>query len=1132
MSLQPVLLVGVGGSGSKALRTLRQTLLRRLRAVGWDQPDLPQAWQMVALDTVTIQGADGYPEELLPGSQYLGMVPPATDYGAIVRDLTGSLQPAMAQQAFGGWLEENIPTAIAFGAGQNRAVGRAVAAFALSDIKKRLDEAHHECQKPDALTELQLVAEKLSGDGQSINPSVLAFVITSVAGGTGSGMFVDVIESLTAIDTSLGMRAQVVLFGPDVFGPLMSGTGGGGIAANTLAAIASVTGGLWRETASAGTEALYQKKGLSVSKSGTGLIANCAGSRYNFVLGAVNAKGTPVGTMSEAYRAAGDSLAAMISDAQVMEDFRKFFQINTFENSWMPAVTGDESGLKPHEPRYTLPFASFGSAKVSLGSQRFAEYAAQSMTKATIKQLLWPTLEPDDPSDVRNDSTKIEEATSALWSTFLEESGLDERAERDDVVDALLSPQVTPLAQSTAASLISRAAAGAQGSNAAPAMWINNIQALVDSEFQKFIDETKLLRSAISRDWVDALQQRLLDLITQAATRSGIAVAASLVAKLKAEAIEVATQELPVEANAARRTIDELPGRLSALLTAGGLSSIPLNHPLIGEAQGIIAKAATFQEMADRFELAAALMLDLSENFLAPLHTSLSRGRSDLLARVNNDSLDDGRPNPFDDFPELGANPGKAFTPSPTELLLIETDQYPKLLERYAQNSLDNDAKDDWRNRLLQSVVSGRGLSGNQLVAPFFSLKQPWTTRVREARRQGAQLPAAAEFTTVVRPDQFLTRGMKIVGDQDTPLGRFTNQSLRDYLNTPDPADRNDREAKFISSLVQAFNIGAPLAEENHILIRELHPQLANGSGFNTVVSSIPVAQSDQLYPRLESALSQGGHWNANSSPHWFKNTSASEISIFQASRSAVSAMALTSLMEPVSTAWQKLRNSPSARESFWRMKRARPLIETIPIAPETLDAMVEGWFLAGILALREDDRPENHLGHRSQVWSIEKREWLSFPYPMLGTDGGGMKQLPGVIISVLLAMAECNHTSTLDPLRPYQQLIEFGQHFREDADDDPLTQWVKHGVSPSGAPNPDARRAGTSAASLDERKAAIVTTLDKSLDTFEKHFVSIEETGDPFKTDIAWEIRDLIRSAHRELRRRVAEIVDEDGIL
>lgn len=73
--LSPVIIIGAGGSGGKTLRSLRQTLLRRLRAKGWTG-DIPEAWQFLEIDTVAVQSRENFPADLLPTQDYLGLVPP------------------------------------------------------------------------------------------------------------------------------------------------------------------------------------------------------------------------------------------------------------------------------------------------------------------------------------------------------------------------------------------------------------------------------------------------------------------------------------------------------------------------------------------------------------------------------------------------------------------------------------------------------------------------------------------------------------------------------------------------------------------------------------------------------------------------------------------------------------------------------------------------------------------------------------------------------------------------------------------------------------------------------------------------------------------------------------------------
>ena len=420
MPLQPAILVGVGGSGGKSLRTLRQTLLRRLRAVGWESHELPAAWQMVAIDTITVNSADGYPEELLPSANYLGLVPKDVAYGQIRDTLLRSVPAPQRQSAFGGWLPREIAIPVEKGAGQNRAVGRTVSAYALGIMRQRLLKAYQDCRTPAALAELVQIQSRLGAD-EGQNDVVLPIVITSLAGGTGSGMFLDVIEALAAVEPRLGVDAQVILFGPDVFGPILNKDAGAGIAANTLAAVGSITAGVWGTEPSMGTRALYASHGLDGAKEGDGLLVVGTGTRCNFVIGAVNSNGANVGVMDDAYRAAGDSLAALLTDQKVLDDFQNFFKVNVFMNSWNEAIVGDKSRLTIAQPRYTQPFASFGSAKVSLGLQRFQEYASQAITRSTVERLVWPALEIPDPKDPRTDDAKIKDVAAGLWDTVLEE---------------------------------------------------------------------------------------------------------------------------------------------------------------------------------------------------------------------------------------------------------------------------------------------------------------------------------------------------------------------------------------------------------------------------------------------------------------------------------------------------------------------------------------------------------------------------------------------------------------------------------------------------------------------------------------------------------------------------------------
>ena len=168
MAIRPVVFIGVGGSGNKTLRTLRQSLMRRLKQGGWKGDDLPECWQLLAIDTVTTDSPDGYPAPLLPESCYLGLVPRQATYNQIITAMVQNTDSTRRQDAFAGWLSETLNGNVAFGAGANRAVGRAISAANLGRMKDRIQDAYQTAK--NATQDLALVGECLKASGTAGEP--------------------------------------------------------------------------------------------------------------------------------------------------------------------------------------------------------------------------------------------------------------------------------------------------------------------------------------------------------------------------------------------------------------------------------------------------------------------------------------------------------------------------------------------------------------------------------------------------------------------------------------------------------------------------------------------------------------------------------------------------------------------------------------------------------------------------------------------------------------------------------------------------------------------------------------------------------------------------------------------------
>src|SRR5215218_8510367 len=118
--LQPFLFVGVGGSGGKTLRVLREELQHQLVGARWERP-FPVAWQFVQIDVP--YRPDGDEADLppqLPAECYLGLAGRNIDYQVLDRSLLQSAgnDPKLAESLV-GWRPnpEHVRVNIMKGAG-------------------------------------------------------------------------------------------------------------------------------------------------------------------------------------------------------------------------------------------------------------------------------------------------------------------------------------------------------------------------------------------------------------------------------------------------------------------------------------------------------------------------------------------------------------------------------------------------------------------------------------------------------------------------------------------------------------------------------------------------------------------------------------------------------------------------------------------------------------------------------------------------------------------------------------------------------------------------------------------------------------------------------------------------------
>lgn len=79
--------------------------------------------------------------------------------------------------------------------------------------------------------------------------------------------------------------------------------------------------------------------------------------------------------------------------------------------------------------------------------------------------------------------------------------------------------------------------------------------------------------------------------------------------------------------------------------------------------------------------------------------------------------------------------------------------------------------------------------------------------------------------------------------------------------------------------------------------------------------------------------------------------------------------------------------------EMFWEGRRARPLIESIPLDVETRRSMIAGWFIAPLFGMRKAENGRS--GRSAMIWNptLGVPGWSSFPDPLLPTHPEDMSK-------------------------------------------------------------------------------------------------------------------------------------------
>ena len=407
------LVVGCGGSGGSTLAFMMDQLRSELHAAGIEK--LLSGWQFVHIDVPSAAepGPEGLANVPAQGGSYVGCGPQGSSYAILDGALSQRLNAESALDTIATWAPrdpQDVSIPISAGAGQYRAIGRMITLSKANEIHARLQAAWDALFRVETISEMSSVRVPGMG-GFDPNDPPIVLVVSSMAGGAGASMALDVCRLLTLV-TGLDPRLMgVFMVTPDIFDSLPK-SAVIGVRANALAMLGEIVAsqsGAAREHDVRLMRALGQHhgEGEPIPFARVFPVGRYIGAdRTLFGDGSANA----------VYRGLARGLAGLMMSGRATSQFVSYDLGNT------ASPAGDRDllgwGISAWE---VLPWGTYGFSSLSMGRDRYAEYAAQRLARRCVDKLVAGHMQPGNPA---SSNEQLDALLSSQWQLHCQELGL------------------------------------------------------------------------------------------------------------------------------------------------------------------------------------------------------------------------------------------------------------------------------------------------------------------------------------------------------------------------------------------------------------------------------------------------------------------------------------------------------------------------------------------------------------------------------------------------------------------------------------------------------------------------------------------------------------------------------------
>ncbi|PFG44791.1 tubulin-like protein [Isoptericola jiangsuensis] len=1097
--LRPFLLVGVGGSGGKTLRVIREDLQRRLAQAGWTG-DLPQAWQFVHVDVPT--HADGNDRDLpaqLPARDYKGLVSTGLDYRTIDSALLQTPGERL-RDAVATWRPDpnkvNVPASK--GAGQYRTLGRIIAVAGLDRISDALNGARRALTGAEVAGELADVSRLLGGTTSSVAADPTVIVVSSIAGGSGAGAVIDVCDAIRSFADKWADESVGFLYAPDVFDYLPD-EARRGVRPNSLATLAELLNGYWNSLGpSEATTELFARYGVTLGGSD-----RRSGPRYPFLVGARNSSVT-YRTQNDIYRAMGRSIASWVASAALQDSFTAFLQGN-----WASAASSMPDKLPLHSAGTETPFSAIGSARVGLGRDRFADYASEHLARTVVERITREHEKRRAHDDDRTEKQLVRDLAEEVLPGFLSRAALDERGEdRNDIVDALRPETLKEDGLALAAQITQRIRGEMSPKGEKPEWVRDQVIGTVSDRSTEYLDAATAARHARGREWVTTVQDRLGTVTAQQVALSGAAVTEQVLRRVATE-LDLVRDELQQEAAKYHRWATDVATPVREALADEKSGLVLAASEVVSTAVKAAVRSLWLRAEAELREMAVELVPDLVAGVVEPLATAV-RYAHEKLGQER-----DEQGSPVSLWPEGDVIPVR-LRPAPNEFLLDAPDDYPAILADLVQRTTGSqdplDARRDAELQVMLGVDEIDG-TGQHLVRRTTS----WVPKDHRLAPSAASVPARAAFSLAAGQGDLLARAGQWLTKEGTRVGAYMAEGLRDHLDPArvSPAEHAARLQRFENQLGAALQAAEPLVSINPGVLVQVHGQ--HSARHLNKFGEIPLPDKSPGRSVFRRVLESRDQWSDDIEKS-YTDGNGGFIDVFTHLGAPYEPVVFDSLMRPIASDWGAKNKAADSRAEFWRWRRARPLHEFLPLSPEVLDAMIRGWFVAGTLKhlTLGDGAATVYVPEETGVGG----KHLPFPSPTLRNLAvDGPEGLAVVLESIVLALVDVNSQESLQPILPYTRLVVLGGAGGVAGDEEDLSvelkRWVLHGENRRpDAPAPTGDAEG--------RKKQVLDRLDALRASYEGHFAEIARRSEALEFPPTYDLRHQILAALGDLHRAV----------